>query len=1473
MVLESDALRQNLRETAVNYVLIDARYDNLLDAVRSYQGVFKAAEHIVYELHHPFVNWAVFIEELRSFSLKHLPVLSRTQAADQAIAGVLELFYDTIANAPKQHQKLMVIDGLMAFYEKMVTTLDASLLLRIIPVLKDGFSRLHDLEDSLIMGIVRSLHPLPKIISIMLNRFKRQGMAQSIEVPLSDDEQGLWQVVLRLLIRVQELSLTYWIQLDDPAEWFDRTIRQYSAYFPDSLLQDVQKLIHPISRTRLQQELARVSDIRKRCASFLSDVCQDASFMDPASLFSCIEELVAIVSYLDIVKAYRTVANSFGEHYCALQGSFIGPDSRPLEIDLHILFLFHMVELDALSTIHEEVLRNINKRLLCLVRTAQIEQLNEILPRSFQLLKQQIGNFPQTALQCIEALGGEIYRLNNESLLELFLEQVVEFGFQTPDIHGVDAEWHVLSNPAHIQNIRVWLKLIRQNPKVFSTLLSALIVNLSLGGTCIKDTDLFQKDVTQLLNADIEPVYALVKQFAKLLPVYFNEIGAEGILRDVSTELDELTLRQDKLIHFLRKQAHVESHNLIVDFISAIMHFWYSGDKSVLQPWVPDVVLETVTPSGEFFDDVHRIMLRLTESCPIRRPSSGHVDVLENLCELSEARVSELLAAMTDVSDREKKRVELLFKMYRLEVLKYRLGVHELLGHLREAKKWGFNGLDRVISMLEDTESSSVDGAGYNALLQSEVLEKRIQTLLETLEWLKDIILSPQQFEIREDIYYKRHIAVDIPSMYGKYHEKKFDALSLSFRLENLAQTYFETLIENLELTFVTRALFVRIVKYLKLCYRAVRLNGVRSRGFEAHLTLLEQSLEIRRFSFSQYLDIVRGLSDGVKEMIHVHYISPHQDNLSRVLRQLGEERLITKYRTTASVRESSDLLPSVSERFYRDLIATTFGMQILDRFVSRLYQVMGEQKERLNQRELDLLLSYDMDRVLCPIHNPNPQTKNLIHLGNKGFNLVKLAEEGLPVPPGVIATTELFRCYSVLQAFPKVYEDFQSQLRSAIADIERKTGKRFGDRANPLLLSVRSGAAISMPGMMATIINVGMNQDIAEGLAASSQNSWFAWDNYRRFLQSWGMAFGLEREIFTELMVSHKRRYGVSKKREFSGDAMRELALLYREAVLSHGREIEDDPFEQLLISLRLVLGSWDSPKAKAYRGIMEISDYWGTAVIMQAMAFGNISERSGTGVVFTANPSKKLDRVSLWGDFTPGNQGEDIVSGLVLTYPISKEQKAVRGINGEVSLEETFPDIYAELLRLANYLIYEKKWSPQEIEFTFEGPTPDQLYILQTRNMAIKKHDKVSIFVPSRTLDANYLARGIGVSGGAMSGKVVFNLADIERFRAEEPDTPLILVRSDTVPEDIREISLADGLLTARGGQTSHAAIVAFRLDKVCVVGCKQLKVYEDKGLAKINELDIHTGDYLSIDGRLGMIYWGKHKAQLEKRMISVQ
>jgi len=348
--------------------------------------------------------------------------------------------------------------------------------------------------------------------------------------------------------------------------------------------------------------------------------------------------------------------------------------------------------------------------------------------------------------------------------------------------------------------------------------------------------------------------------------------------------------------------------------------------------------------------------------------------------------------------------------------------------------------------------------------------------------------------------------------------------------------------------------------------------------------------------------------------------------------------------------------------------------------------------------------------------------------------------------------------------------------------------------------------------------------------------------------------------------MRAHKSRYAVEKKRQFSGEEMKRLALAYRRAVEERQITIYEDPWAQLQVAIQQVLGSWDSTKAKQYREIMDISDSWGTAVIVQAMVFGNLSLCSGSGVVFTAHPYRKIRRVALWGDFTPGNQGEDIVGGLVSTFPISREQKEMDEREGNISLEEDFSEVYKQLFEIAKTLVYEKKWNPQEVEFTYESPQETGFYILQTRDMVSTKRERFEVFAPSASLQESFIGKGIGVSGGALSGKVVLTLREIQRLRREDPDTPLILVRSDTVPEDIQEISLADGLLTAKGGQTSHAAIVAFELDKTAVVGCHNLVVLENEGRCLINRNEVRQGDYISLDGRKGLIYLGKHEILAE-------
>ncbi|MCI5146733.1 MAG: phosphoenolpyruvate synthase, partial [Candidatus Electrothrix sp. AR3] len=504
-----------------------------------------------------------------------------------------------------------------------------------------------------------------------------------------------------------------------------------------------------------------------------------------------------------------------------------------------------------------------------------------------------------------------------------------------------------LTNPAHLANIRVWLNLIMQEPKWCSTLFSALIINIRLSGTCVKDTDLFQRDITELLNHPIVPIYNLAKQFTKLMPVFFNEIGAEGELREVSTELDELHKRHDVLIHFLRKQSHVESSNLIVGFIRAIFIFWITLDKGHLQPYLPEEILSQVETSGPFVDELHLLAKRIREQREL-------CSMDDSLTWTREERTL-WLDKQDDISTDERTRFALLIRMFKLLHQKYNLGMQELHCQLRQAAQGGFSEMEQLLEVLKT-------GDTYSCL----------DALLTHLEQLKGTILSEEHFDPKEEIYYKRHIAVDIPSVYGRYSERKFDALGLTFRLENLANIYLERLTHSINLGFITQATFLSISKCLSLYLRALKVDGITSRRLDTYTSLLDSSITIKRFTYTQHLDIVRGLSEGVKDLIYAYYTNVHQTNLATIIPQIGRENLLTKYRSLWDEEDIPSTVHRLSESFFRDLIAATFGLQHLDNFITRIIQTLEAQKDMLDEQTIDLLMTYNPEKTISSLSKKN---------------------------------------------------------------------------------------------------------------------------------------------------------------------------------------------------------------------------------------------------------------------------------------------------------------------------------------------------------------------------------------------------------------------------------------------------------------------------------------------------------------------
>ncbi len=506
--------------------------------------------------------------------------------------------------------------------------------------------------------------------------------------------------------------------------------------------------------------------------------------------------------------------------------------------------------------------------------------------------------------------------------------------------------------------------------------------------------------------------------------------------------------------------------------------------------------------------------------------------------------------------------------------------------------------------------------------------------------------------------------------------------------------------------------------------------------------------------------------------------------------------------------------------------------------------------------------------------------------LGGKGANLAEMTNLGLPVPPGITITTEVCKDYYKLgKQFP---EGMWDEVLEGLRKIEKEMGKKFGDKENPLLVSVRSGAPVSMPGMMDTILNLGLNDETVEGLAKSTNNERFAWDSYRRFIQMFGnVVMGIPHEKFEEVLEEKKREVGAKQDVDLSAEDLKDVVKRYKELVKREtGREFPQDPYEQLKMAIKAVFDSWNNPRAIKYREINKIPEDYGTAVNIVAMVFGNMGETSGTGVAFTRNPSTGENE--FYGEYLKNAQGEDVVAGIRTPQPLTKAQKTSQE---QTSLEEEFPEVYKELLKIRDIL--EKHYREmQDIEFTIEN---GRLWMLQTRTgkrtakAAVKiavdmvkeglisKEEAILRVDPSlidqllhpmldeedrkrAKAEGRLIAKGLPAAPGAVSGKVVFT-AD-EAVELAEKGEKVILVRHETSPEDIHGMHAAEGILTARGGMTSHAAVVARGMGKTCIVGAESIHVDYDREEFRVGDVVVKKGEVITIDGSTGEVFHGELK-----------
>jgi len=1388
-MIKSKALEVNIACYHVD-VTIDAQYAVLQEIMSGYYGLMERLDTFLKELSHPYKDWKFIIQEARSYSLDYFYLLKNHPKGHEAATLFVNIFTCALESSSEKTVKADAADNLLVFLQKIIKDSGPDIK-RFMPLINDSFDYIKNYNDKRFFLFIKSFYQIKNLAKELLT--------YSSEIDIN------YKFINLLLLKYFKHSYSYWLNEECPWAWFEK-----QADLIDNDL-NLKEIFNGISHNQIKKwnfDLTNISREKK---------------IDSEEL---LKSLLQMPGYKEIVEIYKEIPQKLLK-----EGRKDSKGNR-----WKLLFLFHIMNTSGLSMMHEEALRDINRTVSQLIEQEKYYNIDKLIDKTFSILKTRTSKFPAVVLNCVLNMGKGVYKTDEIDLVNLFINSTIDLGFQSPMIEGVGNNWQVKVNSTHISNIKTWLELIELNPKWSVNLLSCLIIHLSVSGVFIKDTDLFPRDITKFLNSDIKPVYNLAKQLARLFPVYFNDIGAEGKLRDISTDIDEITGRKDVLVHFLRKQSHVESNNLIIGFMEAVFNFWKTGEKSILEPFVPPDIYSQITNRGIYIDGVHLAMTRL-EQKGLNLPS--------DFITIKSEKIKEILADIKEVPQTDLKRLELAISLYKLLNQKYNLDFIEIDHYIARLKVEAFPHLDRLKKALAEPD-----------------LKKKLSMLIDYIELLKDLILSHKSYEAREDIYKKRHISVDIPSMYGYYHELKFDALGLTFRIESLVNVLFEELIQNIDLSIITRATFYQILDRLILFDRALKVNGISSVEMEGQIKLLSNLLETRGFTFTQYVDIFKGFARAVKNIINDYYNNIHEENLTKILNQIPIDRILPKYLPKEGMADHEKLKHRVSEIFLRDRTSLALGLRQIDIFLTKILNTLFQQSDKLPKEKVHLLLNYDPKKAMTSIVDKKSKIFGIIHLGNKGLNIIKMINYGLPVPGGFIITTEVFRCREIVDSYPPAKHNFREQVAKNISALEKLKGKLFGDPANPFLLSIRSGSSISQPGMLDTFLNVGINEEIVEGIAALTGNAWFAWDNYRRFLQCYGMSFNIERNAFDAIISDFKKKTGIPYKREFTGEQMRELALTYKKIINDAEIDIVEDPIEQLHLTIKKVFDSWDSSKARTYRKIMGISDDWGTAVTVQEMVFGNLSTSSGSGVIFTHNPRWSGDSLRLWGDFTLGNQGEDVVSGLVKTFPISIHQQEIEMRETDITLETHFPKIYKALKEWANDLIYKKGWTPQEIEFTFESPSKKDLYLLQTRDMAMRERKKALTFDPEEINKAKYLGRGIGVSGGAMNGRAVFTLEDINKWRKLEPKTSLILVRGDTVPDDIMEINSADGLVTARGGLTSHAAVVAHRLGKTCVIGSGNLVCNEKEKSCLFNQVLLKSGDYISIEGREGSVYQDKIK-----------
>ena len=630
MKIKSKALEVNLADYHVD-VDVDEKYAVLQEVMSKYYGLIEGLNTFLKELSHPYKNWRFIVMEARKYSLEYFHLLKNHASGPRAAELLTEILTTATADCKDDDVRGDAVDNTLLFLQKIASD-SGQHFEQFKPVLDASLDHIRNLPDDLFALFVNSYYAINRLAGVFLNN-----------APESCQD---YTALNLLLIKYYRYTYHYWLDVPDPRTWFESEASEI-----DSQL-DFDEFFHSISHYQLNAWQG------------LIDEYTDNEMLGSKEMSS---RLLELPGFGQMVEAYRQIPRRI------MQKS--GKDGRGHHLKL--IFLFHIMNLSGLYLIHEETLREINQTLTWIITNENYRNIQNLIRKTFTILKEQTRMYQATTLNCVLNMGKAVFKTDELDLVNFFIDSVIDLGFQVPMLQGVDDDWKIKVNSAHIQNIRTWLELIEVNPKWSTRLLSGLILHLSLCGVFIKDIDVFPRDITRFLNSKIGPVYNLAKQLTRLFPAFFNDIGAEGQLRDISTQIDEITHRRDRLIHFLRKQSHVESSNRIVPFIESVFHFWKTRDKSCLESYVPPAIYSEIEESGLYLDGVHKIISHFADQ---------GISIPAQLLSLSDRKVTGLLNGISDITEVDRKRVELSIVLYKLLHQKYSFDYIELGSYIAQLR-------------------------------------------------------------------------------------------------------------------------------------------------------------------------------------------------------------------------------------------------------------------------------------------------------------------------------------------------------------------------------------------------------------------------------------------------------------------------------------------------------------------------------------------------------------------------------------------------------------------------------------------------------------------------------------------------------------------------------------------------------------------------------------------------------------------